>query len=155
MKRMIWLGILIGAVWVLPRLSHPAVDLGKLDPVEAIRITQDAQGVTVETDQGNTGFGETLTHALGDLRESAGSHLFLDTTENILITGTPDLGEIMNAFRPSARICITEGNVDLQAAADYLSTHKPEMTLNKLRAGEIIWQILKMNDGRGSLERSG
>ena len=38
MKRFFILALAIGVVWLAPRLSTPAMDVGKLEPVEAVDI---------------------------------------------------------------------------------------------------------------------
>lgn len=153
MKRVIWLAVLGAAVWGLPRLSHPAMDIGKLEPVETVLLETGESGIRIRTDSGATGWGKTLEDAIADLEQSTSSELFLDTTSKLMIAGElePYWQEIQDTFRPSARICRVEGQVDLEEATEYLSVHQPKMTLNSLRVGENNWQILTIKEGRGQL----
>lgn len=154
MKRILWLMLLAAAVWGLPRLSHPATDIGRLQPVEAVLLTLDDAGIRIETDGGYRGVGATLEEAVKDLYDAAPAAIYLDTANKLLISGEeePDWTEILSVFRPSCRVCIVNGDVNLKEAADYLAVHEPEITLNRLRAGEKERQILTIREGRGSLE---
>lgn len=154
MKRILWLIAIGAAFWGLPRLSHPAVDLGKLEPVEAVLLSFGDSGVVMETDTGAKGDGVSLQDAVDDLFRSSGSEVFLDTTAKLLISG--DVGTnwetIYALFRPSCAVCRVEQNVDLKEATEYLTIHQPRMNLNGLRAGDRDWQTLRMEEGSGYLE---
>lgn len=154
MKRILWLIVAVAAVWGLPRLSHPAVDVGKLEPIETALLTFGEAEVTVETDTGAKGFGPSLAEAMADLRRSAGTEVFLDTTAKLLISGEPGTQweAIFEMFRPSCLVCRTEEKADLEAATAYLSVHPPKRNLNQIRAGEENLQIFRLEEGRGSLE---
>ncbi len=153
MKRILWMTAIIASVWVLPRLSHPAVDIGKLDPVETVLLKIDDRMITLETDLGPSGSGETLEEAIRALRKSASSEIYLDTTNKLLISGNADAywSEIMDVFRPSSRVCRILEEPDLKEATKYLTAHEPELTLNRIRAGERNWEILIIKEGRGQL----
>lgn len=154
MKRALWLAVVLAAVWGLPRLSHPAVDIGKLEPVETVLLILEKDGIRVETDTGAVGFGDTLEDSVEKLRRSSATEVYLDTTSKLLVAG--EAGEhwkdVMDFFRPSCVVCLADEGIDLEQATEYLSVHKPEMTLNRLRAGERNWQRLYMEEGRGRLE---
>ena len=153
MKRILLLAAAIAAIWGLPRLSHPAVDIGKLEPVEAVRLTANGGTIAIETDTGAYGSGGTLEEAVMDLRQGAETEVFLETANKLLITGNMDRywEEIRRLLRPSCRVCLTDGTLDLKEAAEYLAVHPPELTLNRLRAGETNWEYLIMEEGRGWL----
>ena len=154
MKRILWLIGLAAAVWGLPRLSHPAVDVGKLDPVETLLLTFEESGVTVETDTGKKGQGSTFGNAVEDLYRNGDTEIFLDTTANLLISGEAGESweEIYALIRPSCRICKVEGSVDLKKATEYLSVHKPNLSLNRLRSGLGKWETLRRKEGGEFLE---
>ena len=149
MKRILWLIACVAAVWGLPRLSHPAVDVGKLDPVETVLLTVTETGVKVETDTGARGSGQTLDAAWKELQHRAEKEIFPDTTSNLLISGDPAAcwEQIYGMFRPSCRVCRAEGVLDLERVTQYLSVHRPELTLKSLRAGENNWQVLTKKEG--------
>ena len=153
MKRILWAAAVAAAVWGLPRLSHPAVDIGKLEPVEAVLLTAEGNEIIMETDTGAKGVGNTLEEAVADLREKSDAEVYLDTANKLLLKGNMERywPEIVDRFRPSCRVCTVEGQVDLEMAAKYLSVHKPELTLNQWRSGERQLQKLIMEEGRGWL----
>lgn len=153
MKKYLWCFLIVTATWIIPRLSHPAVDIGKLEPVETVLLTVNEWGLTIETDTGAEGHGTSLEDAMADLKERADSNIYLDTTNKLLISGDPEAywGEIYTSFRPSCYVYGLEGIADLERATKYLSVHENGVTLNRLRAGEKIWRILVVRDGRGMI----
>lgn len=153
MKKILLWAALLAAVWGLPRLAHPAVDIGKLEPVETVLLTGEGMMITLETDSGGIGSGVTLEEAIQDLKEKASGEIYLDTTNKILLRGNAEAWqrEILAVFRPSSRICKAEGDVDIQEATKFLAIHRPDKTLNHLRSGQSIRQILIMREGRGQL----
>ena len=153
MKRVLWIALLAAGVWLLPRLSHPAVDLGKLEPVETVLLTAEEDGIRIETDTDAEGFGATLAEAIEDLQQGTGANVYLDTTNKLLIKGEMEdyWGEILEFFRPSCHVYGVQEKVDLMEVTEYLSVHKGTITLNRIRAGEVAWVILEMKEGRGRL----
>lgn len=151
MKRWLQTGLILAAALILPRLSHPATDVGDLEPVAAVRITQTENGIVLQTDTGASGFGGTLAEAAEDLQAGASAEVFLDTAEYLLIDGGIPR-EILEFFRPGCYVCRVEGKVDLEEAVAYLSVHRPEQTLTRLRAGEKLEQTLKAEEGEWRLE---
>lgn len=154
MKKYFWGILAVTAVWFLPRLSHPAVDIGKLNPVETVLLTVEEQGISIKTDTGAEGYGVTLEEAMTTLMAQADTNIYLDTTNKLLILGDPEAywGEIFELFRPSCRVYGVKGNVNPGEATAYLSVHEKSVTLNRLRAGEKEWYVLTMEEGRGILE---
>ena len=154
MKRILW-AIAVGvAVWGLPRLSHPAVDVGKLDPVETVLLTGKETGIRMETDTGASGSGRNLKEAWEDLCRSSKRNVFPDTASKLIVVGDmePYWEEIIGFFRPSGTVCMAKEKPDLKAATEYLALHRPEMTLNRIRAGEKLRQYLIRKGGQMELE---
>ena len=153
MKRLARIGLLVGLVLVLPRLHSPAVDLENLEPAAAVRVIKTEQGVTVQTDTGASGLGETFAEAVADLRNSASYEIFLDTAEYVLVSGDDvEPAELMEWLRPTCRVCLTDGTGNLEEAASYLAEHPPARTVLQLRGGERLEQKLYWKEGRWFLE---
>lgn len=132
-KWLIFLAVLT-AVAILSRRPHPARDVARLEPVQAVYIHQKNGTLCIETDTGAAGSGNTLTEAAADLKASASGEIFLDTAEFLLIdpevTITADFHTLL---RPTCGVTFTHATPDLQAAADYLTIHQPFVTLLELR----------------------
>ena len=132
-KWLIFLAVLT-AVAILSRRPHPARDVARLEPVQAVYIYQKNGTLCIETDNGAAGSGKTLTEAAADLKASASGEIFLDTAEFLLIdpevTITTDFHTLL---RPTCGVTFTHATPDLQAAADYLTIHQPFVTLLELR----------------------
>lgn len=151
MKRWLQVGVIFAAALILPRLSHPATDVGKLEPAAVVQITRTDNWVVLQTDTGASGSGRTLAEAAEDLQAGAAAEVFLDTAEYLLIEGDVS-EEILEFFRPGCYVCRVEGQVDLEEAVRYLSVHRPEQTLTRLRAGEVLEQTLRTEEGKWRLE---
>ena len=135
MKKWLCLAAALAAIGVLSRLPHPARDISKLIPVQAVYLYYDQGELHIETDTGDHGSGPDLAAAAEDLKARASGELFLDTAEFLLLASdVPITEEFYTLLRPSCRVCYTEARPDMSAAAKYLSIHKPELTLAKVRA---------------------
>lgn len=134
MKKWLVFAAAVTAVAILSRRPHPARDVARLEPVQAVYIYQKNGTLCIETDTGAAGSGKTLTEAAADLKASASGEIFLDTAEFLLIdpevTITTDFHTLL---RPTCGVTFTHATPDLQAAADYLTIHQPFVTLLELR----------------------
>ena len=131
------------AVLLLPKGQEKAI--GKLLPVELIYIYKETDRTLVQTDTGDIGQGDSLTEALADLRMAASGEVFLDTAEYILVTEEARklLQEAETVFRLSAQVVLATGKVDPQIAAQYLSAHRPGVTLkDHLMLGEPVPKLM-------------
>ena len=135
MKKWLVFAAAVTAVAILSRRPHPARDVARLEPVQAVYIYQKHGTLCIETDTGAAGSGNTLTEAAEDLKASASGEIFLDTAEFLLIdpevTITADFHTLL---RPTCGVTFTTDPPDLQATADYLTIHQPSVTLLELRA---------------------
>ena len=134
MKKWLVFAAAVTAVAILSRRPHPARDVARLEPVQAVYIYQKNGTLCIETDTGAAGSGNTLAEAAADLKASASGEIFLDTAEFLLIdpevTITTDFHTLL---RPTCGVTFTHATPDLQAAADYLTIHQPFVTLLELR----------------------
>ena len=95
-----------------------------------------------------------LTAVVMDGWEGLGKKLaFLETADYLILPleGNVTVSELLTLLRPSVRVCLGEGEMDLEAARAYLSVHEPAVTLYGLHAGEQGIETLTMNEGRGAL----
>ena len=135
MKKWLYLIAVFAALVVLSRLPHPAQDIAKLDPVQAVYIYIEDGQLHLETDTGSHGSGSDLPAAFADLRANAEKDVYLDTAEFLILHPDVPLNEdFFTLLSPSCCVCYTEEIPDLPAAAQYLSTHTPDLRLSHLRA---------------------
>lgn len=134
MKKWLWLILAAAALAVLSRLPHPAQDIAKLDPVQAVYIDMEGDFYRIRTDTGDQGRGESLTEAETQLRANASGEVYLETAEYLILDpDVPITEELFAILHPDCRVCFSEEEPDLPAAAEYLSVHKPDLRLAHLR----------------------
>lgn len=134
MKKWLFLTAVLVAVAVLSNRPHPARDVAKLEPVQAVYIYEKDGALCIETDTGATGTGATLTEAAADLKAGAAGEIFLDTAEFLILAPDIPITEEFHAIlRPTCKVTWTADPPDLRTAADYLSIHPPGHTLSSLR----------------------
>ena len=135
MKKWLLLTALLIAVAFLSHRPHPARDVAKLEPVQAVYIHREGTYLSIEADTGAGGTGKTLTEAANHMKASASGEIFLDTAEFLLLDPTiPITAEFHTLLRPTCKVTLTETPPDLQAASVYLTIHTPPITLSELRA---------------------
>lgn len=149
-KKILGAVLILGALWGVPKLSHPGVDVGKLRPAELVSIILEEGSVTLSTDTGDSGRGATLAEAVSDLQEGASAAVFLETADYLVITGkTGDWEGFCAYFRPAARVCAAAGAFEPQEAAMWLRQNPPKTTLGQLRVENSSLETLEMEEGRG------
>lgn len=153
MKKWLWYALVIGAVALLSGNSAAGTDVGKLQPVQVVRVSSAAGQVLIETDTGNWGIGETLKNAFEDMKETASAEIFLDTADYLIVDERcRELLTALTAYlRPSCAVCVGDGEVDMEKIGEFLEYHKPELTLSRYQAGETDLPVLRTEDGRMEL----
>lgn len=147
MKRWIWFCGLLAAVCLLSRLPHPAVDVGKLEPVALVLVDWEDGNYLLKTDTGAKGTGKSLEQAAENLDAAASGSVFLETAEYVLLSpDVPVTAEFYRVLRPASRVCLVRGEPDLERAAAFLAAHPPERSLNDLRAGKWNLDWLRMEE---------
>lgn len=135
MKKWLYLIAAFAAVGVLSRLPHPAQDVAKLAPVQAVYIYMEDGLLHLRTDTGSHGSGPNLIAAEADMRSNAAKEVYLDTAEFLILhPDVPITEDFFALLSPSCRVCYTQMTPDLPTAAQYLSTHTPDLRLSHLRA---------------------
>ena len=126
--------LLAGLFWLAPRLSHPAVDVGKLRPAELVLISMESSEFRIETEDGAKGQGKTLEEAAADLRAGAAGEVMLETTAYLLLSGDVREWEALaQLFPPDCRVCAVTGDVDLHQVLPWLKSHPPRESLRRMR----------------------
>ena len=150
MRRWILYAAVLGVSALLNVTGFAGTDVGKLQPVQAVRVTKAGNAVVMQTDTGDIGVGTTPKSALMDMRYSTVGSLFLETADYLILQSgceelLPELSEIL---RPSCKVCTVIGNANPETAAEYLAVHEPGMSLRDWLGGERRIPTLKEREGR-------
>lgn len=138
------------ALTLLMLLPRRGTEISDLKPVEVLFLYKDSE-YCVATDTDDLGRGATVEEALQDLKQSTAGNVYLNTAEYLILTRqTIDLlPEIQGTLRPSVKICLAEGPIELESVAAYLNAHPPT---RKIAEGEPELQRLRMEKGRYYLD---
>ena len=149
MKRLVY-GALVAAALMVPTAPQ---ELGKLIPVEVIKIGQADGTVLIETDTGDAGRGATVEAALRDLSATAPGTIYLDTAEYVLIPeGEKELlGPLTGSLKESVKLCCWEGTINMEEVAVFLDAHTPGTNLKEYQKGMPL-QTLAAENGRLKLK---
>lgn len=133
-----------------------STDVGKLLPVELVRVSQGPEGIRLETDTGNAGAGEDVAAALKDLKATASGTVFLDTADYLLVVPGAEsvLQELTRYLRPTCGLCLENGEADLEDAAEFLRAHEPNTNLQAWQIGERGIPLLSTEKERMKLVQS-
>lgn len=143
MKWLLYIGILL-AVTLLPETG---TDVGKLIPVEVVAISERNGVVSVDTDTGDTGKGKTLDAAIADMRSGASGVIYLDTAEYLLLEEGMEssLNTAERHLKDGTRLCYAADGISLEGIANFLSVHKPRVTLKTVSESIQIQTITEEN----------
>jgi len=146
MKKSIIYALLLIAAFVLP---IQGVDVGKLLPVELVQIYREENAVVIATDAGESGVGASVEDAIENLKSTTTGIIFLDTADFLLIdeTAQEEAPELAKHLKQSVRVCYSDTDIDLKAAAEFLSIHKPKVRLGDQQHSDEA-QILTKENGR-------
>ena len=136
---------------ILIRTESAGTDINNLEPVAAVQVLTEEEGILVLTDTGSRGYGETLDSALKNLHESAPAVIFLDTAQYLLVDRELYLEELSQLLRPACQVCLAKEPVDLELAGKYLEVHDQQTTLLQYRAGREDLPLLYSKEGRSQL----
>lgn len=153
MKRWLWYLAVIVAVAALSGKSASGTDVGKLNPVQAVRVYSIEDRIVIETDAENFGIGNTLNAALDDMKQTVPSEVFLDTADYLILSPScqPLLPALMEHLRPSCAVCLEQGQTDVTQVGAFLEIHKPQVTLMRYCAGQTNLPTLITQNGRMEL----
>lgn len=134
-------------------LPSAGTELSDLHPAELLYVSTERNAISVQTDTGDYGRGETLEAAFRDMAGASRGVISLDTVERLLITDEAIylLPQLRDTLRPTVRVCKVQGQQDTEAAAVYLRTHVPERKLSRIQDKKEL-QYLQYKEGRYTLE---
>ena len=137
MKKILLYILLLAAAVAIPQQG---TDVGKLLPVEVVRLDKAGEQVRISTDVGAGGVGATVKDAIENMKATTAGEIFLDTADFLLVTesGQEELAAIKEQLKPTVRVCAANGEIDLKDAASYLAVHKPSLQLRQCAAEDKL-----------------
>lgn len=136
------------ALLALTLLPSPGTELGELQPISLLMVEEVGKEIRLSTDTMDAGVGETLDGALRNLEDTTTGHVFLDTVENLVITKETRflLPELKRLLRPTVRVCMTEAELDMETASDYLHSHTPQTELRDMDETTLLEKLTWMEE---------
>jgi len=152
-KRWIVYLLILAAVSFEGAYSFTGTDVAKLAPVEVVWLEERDGVLYLQTDTKDFGTGTDVQSALADMKASASGTVFLDTADFLLIKeGNESLIEQMYAIlRPTCMLCVAAQMPDMEAVAEFLTAHEPNVTLRQFQNGKMTLPILQEIEGRFTL----
>ncbi len=123
MKRIIIYCLLLAAVLVIP---VEKLDVGKLEPVQAVWMYKQGNWIVLETDTQDRGVGRTVEEALSDLEEHCLGIIYLDTAQFLLVSenAVEQITEVQPHLKRSVELCQWDGKGSVADAAIYMTSHE-------------------------------
>ncbi len=131
MKRIILYCLILGVVLVIPVKK---LDIGKLEPVQAVWAYKENGNIILETDTQDRGEGQSVEQALGDMKVRSPGIIYLDTAQYLLISEemVERLPELGKHLKDRIEVCLWDGAGEIQDAARYMASHKNGKRLENL-----------------------
>ena len=127
MRKVLYAALLITLLFV----PLDRVNVADLLPVEGVALYIDSGKVTLETDMGNIGAGETVEEALAALKENTPAIIYLDTAEYLLVS--TDALDQVESLRPylktSVKVCVCQAAGKVKNTVQYLQIYGDLPTL--------------------------
>lgn len=155
MKRWIVLFVVTVLLGLFIRVDPTGTDVAALEPVKLVYLDSRDGSYYLTTDTGGRGSGNTLAAAVSDLKASAAGKIHLGTAQHLLVSPSAweAVGRLSEYLRPDCSVTVARGAPDMESAAVFLDTHKPDYTLNDFRAGDKKVPILHSGEGGMLLEK--
>lgn len=127
-------------------------DVGKLQPIEIIKVSKENNLVMIETDTGDSGKGVTFPQALQNMKEMSTGIVIAETAEYLLLEQGAEayLEEIKHELKGNVKVCRIQGEADYVSVSEYLNIHSPKETLERVNAHEIEEILVIEDSGKGN-----
>jgi len=101
------------------------VNVGELEPVEAVFMIRKGNQLMLYTDTGSSGVGDSVDSAYLDLVEKTPAVVYLDTAEYLLLSSNAkgDIDAVRHLIKGSAGVCYFEEGMDIAEVVPYLNVH--------------------------------
>lgn len=146
MKRLALAALALLAFSALPSQGS---DIGNLQPVGLLYIYWKDGMICTQTDAGDYGQGGDLQSALQDMEASSPKEIFLETTEELIVTESVQalLPQLQRILRPGTQVYLGSAELNPETAYEYLSAKKEGVLLKDWQKGTHL-PILRFAEGR-------
>ena len=147
-RKLLYAGVILGLLGAQPE-RH---EIAQLIPAEVVSINME-EDVCIRTDTGNEGCGDDLQSAFRDMQRKASGYIYVDTAKWLLMdeNSISLAGEAREYLKGNTKVCLYEGDIDLNKVGRYLQIHKPQVRLDQIYEGVRLPRITTKN---GSFELS-
>ena len=131
MKRILLYCLILGVLTVIP---VEKLDVGELEPVQAVWAHKENGMIVLETDTDDLGEGKTVAEALADMKKRCPGIIYLDTAQFLLISedAAGELRQLGAYLKDKVEVCLWDGQGKIQDAARYMSAHKNGKSLKEI-----------------------
>ena len=130
----------IGILSLVVAAPVKPMDIENLRPVQIVSVYKENNWTVIETDTEDRGIGGTAKQALQNMKDTSDGVIYLDTADYLLVSkeSESDVVELASELKPSVRMCMTTGTIDLKKAVSYLRTHGGLPKLKCWKKGEEL-----------------
>lgn len=132
MRKAIYVLIVIG----LMLLPVRPTDVGELEPIQAVWLSEESGRVMLETDTQDKGTGQTVSEALEEMKRYSRGIVYLDTAQFLLVSenALDKIPDIRPYLKRTVKLCLWEGEGAVSDAAAYMQAHKSGIALSQWNA---------------------
>lgn len=155
MKKVLLL-VALGVILLNPQ-NPERKELTQLLPVKVMYAERNDGFCRILTDEGLQGTGKNMKDAIYNIEQAASGKLLYETAEFLLIPMGQEalIPETLSYLRPSCKVCLVKGKVELEDVAEYLKSHSYTTTIRKWVNGAEKMAVLTCKDGRMALAENG
>ena len=139
MKKILSFAVVLALLGLTDPMPFGGTDVGKLHPVEVLYVGESENTISIITDTGVSGAGNTLEEAIADLHMRATGKVFLETANYLLLSPQMqlDAAAFWDFLRPACQVYYCRAAEDIHNAASYLESHPSQITLLSWRTGTV------------------
>ena len=102
------------------------MEIANLEPIQAVWMYREDGDVVLETDTDDKGRGVTVVDALNDMKNNSPGIVYLDTAQYLFVSeiDKKEIYAIMPYLKKTVRLCIWDGQADIESAIKYADSHK-------------------------------
>lgn len=147
MKRIFLYCLILGALIVIP---VEKLDVGDLEPVQAVWAHKENGKIVLETDTNDRGTGATVKEALADMKNCCPGIIYLDTAQFLLLSEevTGELAQIGAYLKDKVEVCLWDGQGEIEDAAKYMSAHRNGIRLKEITETDKLPKIERIQGNK-------